>query len=121
MIATKKHARHERDAGGRELVEDERREQVHRADRQIDLAEDHHEHLARREDREGGEVRQQRLEIPAGEEAARVQREVDRGDERDDDDRALAQAEDALAQRGAKGRGGPARRRRALIRCGRIL
>ena len=88
------------------------------ADRQVDLAEDHHEHLARREDRERREVRQQRLEVAAREEGARVRREVDRHDDRDDDDAALAQRDDAREPISPPARQGPARVRRALRTAG---
>ncbi len=80
---------------GRELVEDERREQVDGADREVDLAVDHHEHLARAEDRERREVRQQRLEVRHRREVRGVRREVHDRHDRDDDDAALAQRQEA--------------------------
>ena len=46
------HGRDERQARLGQLPVHERREQVQRPDRQIDLAERHHEHLPRRHDRE---------------------------------------------------------------------
>ena len=54
-----------------ELVEHERGEDGDRPDREVDLARDHQQHLARREDRERGEVRQQRDEVRMGEERGR--------------------------------------------------
>ena len=86
------HRRHERQADVDELVEEERRDQVDGADREVDLAVDHDEDLARREDRDRREVRQQRLEVAARREVFGGHREVDERRDRDDDDAALAQA-----------------------------
>src|SRR3954453_14989755 len=104
----------EPDAALVELVEHERREQVDRADRQVDLACDHQQHLARREDRERGEVREQRDEVRVREEPVGLHREVPRRQERDDDDAALAQRQEPkrhLARAGTQTRLGALRLR----------
>src|SRR5215208_525131 len=79
-------------------MEEKRREQVDRADRQVDLPVDHEERLARRQDRERREVGQQRLEVVPAEERVRLEREVDRDHDRDQDHAALAQGQEAAAQ-----------------------
>src|SRR3954451_5114442 len=104
----------EPDAALVELVEHERREQVDRADRQVDLARDHEQHLTRREDRERGEVREQRDEVRVREEPVGLHREVPRRQERDDDDAALAQRQEPkrhLARAGTQTRLGALRLR----------
>ena len=118
------HRRHQPQAGFVELVEDDRREQVHRPDGEVDLPEDHHEDLARAQDRQGREVRQQGLEVFAREERAGVRGEVDRRDQRDDDDAALAQrqgaVQDAPSAREVMPAGLLARRRRGGTALGRV-
>jgi len=69
-------------------------QKVDGADRQVDLAVDHQEDLACRQDRERREVRQQRLEVLDCEERVRGHGEVRRDHDRDHDDAALAQRQE---------------------------
>ena len=92
-----------------EHMEHERREQVHRPDGEVDLAEDHYEHLARRDDGQRREVGQQRLEGVALDEVVGADREVGERHQGDDDDAALAQREKAPDQLHCARAKGPAR------------
>jgi hypothetical protein len=101
-----------------DLVEDERREQIHGADREVDLPVDHQEDLAGGEDRDRREVGQQRFEVAAGRELVCGDREVDDRQGRDDDDASFAQGQEALEQGPRGGAEGPNSARALLRRFG---
>jgi hypothetical protein len=91
-------AQHEPEPGPVELVEHERAEQVDRPDREVDLRVDHQQHLARGEDGERREVRQQRDEVRVRREVVDLDAEVEDRQDRDDDDAALSQRQEPHQQ-----------------------
>jgi hypothetical protein len=104
-------ARHQAEPPVVDLVEQERREQVDRADRQVDLSVIIRKTSPAARIAERREVRQQRLEVLDREERVRGRGEVHRDHDRDDNDAALAERQESPPPAQARAR---AHLRRAL-------